>query len=109
VFYTVGRGLYRTSRVFQEAVDALDAVFLQETGESLVNTYGLFDAKTPSKALVDIWPIAITLPAITMLQLALFDTLVHLGIKPDYVIGHSAGETAVMYASGAASREMAME
>jgi acyl transferase domain-containing protein len=105
----VGRGLFKTSRVFQEAVLALDVVFHRATGESLISTYGLFDDITPSRSLDGIWPIAITLPAIAMLQLALFDTLVHLGIKPDYVVGHSAGETAVMYASGASSRKMAME
>jgi acyl transferase domain-containing protein len=105
----VGRGLFKTSRVFQEAVLALDAIFQAEMGESLLSTYGLFDTIAPVKRLDGIWPIAITLPAIAMLQLALFDTLVHLGIKPDYVVGHSAGESVVMYASGASSREMAME
>jgi acyl transferase domain-containing protein len=105
----VGRGLFKTSRIFHDTVLALESVFYRETGESLIHNYGLFDHMVPVKSFDEIWPIAITLPAITMLQLALFDTLVHLGIEPDYVIGHSAGETAVVYASGAASREMAME
>ena len=43
------------------------------------------------------------LPAITMLQLALVDALAAAGVAPDAVIGHSAGETAVLAASGSAS------
>jgi acyl transferase domain-containing protein len=106
---TVGRELFRTSRVFRETVLSLDAVYKNVTGKSLIADYGIFDSSPSPIALGDIWPIAITLPSITMVQIALTETLASLNIKPDYVAGHSAGETAVLYASGIGSKEMAME
>lgn len=51
----------------------------------------------------------VTIPALTMLQIATFDALVSLGMKPTAIVGHSAGETPLLYASGAGSKAMAME
>ncbi|EPQ57833.1 polyketide synthase [Gloeophyllum trabeum ATCC 11539] len=68
-----------------------------------------FDKDPHEDVLGEVWPIAITLPALAMVQIALFDTLVSLAIKPDAVIGHSAGETAMIYASGAGSKALALE
>ncbi|EEB99772.1 hypothetical protein MPER_00465, partial [Moniliophthora perniciosa FA553] len=47
--------------------------------------------------------------SITFFQIALFDLLVYLGLKPDAIVGHSIGETAVLYASGAMPREMVVK
>jgi acyl transferase domain-containing protein len=64
----------------------------------------------PSLKLPDFgWPVTITVSAIAMLQMALFDLLKSVGVVPDAMLGHSAGETAILYASGAGSRAMAME
>lgn len=43
-------------------------------------------------------------PAITALQIALVDLLRSFGVQPSYVFGHSSGEIAAAYASGAISR-----
>src|ERR1700753_790558 len=51
----------------------------------------------------------ITLPAMTIVQIALYDLLLSVGVKPHALIGHSAGETALVYASGAGSKAMALE
>ncbi len=107
----VGRELFKACAPFRESVLALDEVYASVTGHSLITSTGLFangteDAKA---SLGDIWPIAITLPALTLLQLALVDTLAAVGVSPDVVVGHSAGETAVLYASGAASKSAALE
>ncbi|KAI0788157.1 acyl transferase domain-containing protein, partial [Fomes fomentarius] len=96
---------------FRESVLALDKVYASVVGSSLIESTGLFSADstgTPD-ALEDQWPISIVLPALTMLQLALVDTLAAVGVSPDIVIGHSAGETAVLSASGAASKSAALE
>jgi acyl transferase domain-containing protein len=96
--------------VFRESVLESDAIYKNVTGRSLIAAYGLFDEKTHAEEVLgDVWPIAVTLPALTIVQLALFDTLSELGIRPDAVLGHSAGETAVLYASGAASKTAAVE
>ncbi|KAM5543754.1 hypothetical protein V8D89_002371 [Ganoderma adspersum] len=108
--FQMGRDLFRTSAVFRASIIELDKVYKAATGSSLVEL-GLFtetaaDAKDP---LGDPWPIAITLPALTMLQLALVETLAAVGVTPDVVVGHSAGETAVLSASGSGSKELALE
>jgi acyl transferase domain-containing protein len=54
-------------------------------------------------------PISLILPSITAVQCALFDLLCSFGLRPDVLIGHSAGETSLLYASGAGSKEMALE
>lgn len=87
----------------------MDRHFQAVTGYSFIERTGLFAEASSPEALPDVWPIAITLPAIAMVQMAMFDLLKSVGISPDICIGHSAGETAMLYASGAGSREMALE
>jgi acyl transferase domain-containing protein len=107
---TVGRELFRCCVPFRKSILELDVIHERETGESLVRKYGLFDdGVTPESTLGDIWPIHVTLPALTMVQVALVDAFQAIGIQPDVVVGHSAGETAVLYASGAATKEQTLE
>ncbi|KAI0068533.1 polyketide synthase, partial [Artomyces pyxidatus] len=108
--FHMGRELFKTCVVFQDSILEMDEIYRTVTGLSLIQETGLFnDNASPIKNLGDIWPISITLPALTILQIALFDTLLAAGVRPDAVIGHSAGETAVLYASGAAPKAMAVE
>lgn len=51
---------------------------------------------------------AVSQPASTAVQLALVDLLVEFGVVPDAVVGHSSGEIAAAYATGAISFEDAM-
>ena len=51
----------------------------------------------------------ISQPAVTAIQVALVDLLATFSIKPHVVVGHSSGEIAAAYASGAISREEAWE
>ena len=107
----MGRQLFKACAPFRQSILELDKVYASATGVSLIDTTGLFAADLPegTDSLGDPWPIAITLPALTMLQLALVDTLAAVGVRPDAAVGHSAGETAVLYASGAASKAAALE
>ncbi|OCH84204.1 putative polyketide synthase [Obba rivulosa] len=104
----MGRELFETFPAFRDSVREMDDVFKKVTGKSIINDWGLFNGNA-STTLPDTWPISLILPSIAVFQIALFDLLVHLGIKPDIVLGHSAGETAVLYASGAAPKAMAVE
>ncbi|KAI1783602.1 ketoacyl-synt-domain-containing protein [Ganoderma leucocontextum] len=108
-YFHMGRDLFKSCAVFRSSILELDGVHNASTGTSLVEL-GLFTdvPYTSGDPLGDPWPIAITLPALTMLQLALFDTLLAAGVSPDVVVGHSAGETAVLAASGAASKAAAL-
>ncbi|KAF7348024.1 putative polyketide synthase [Mycena sanguinolenta] len=107
---SMGRQLFKTFPAFRESILEMDAVFHRKTNKSVIHEYGLFDSSSSSTfEFPSVWPISLTLPAIAMFQIAMFDLLVHLGVTPDIVLGHSAGETAVLYASGAASKAMAVE
>ncbi|TFK84686.1 ketoacyl-synt-domain-containing protein, partial [Polyporus arcularius HHB13444] len=109
--FHMGRELFRTCAPFRESILELDQVYTSVVGTSLVESTGLFDdsPEHPTDTLGDPWPIAITLPALTMLQLALVEALAAAGVRPDVVVGHSAGETAVLSASGAASNIVALK
>ncbi|KAI0695501.1 polyketide synthase [Cerioporus squamosus] len=111
IVLTVGRDLFRSCAPFRQSILKLDAVYAAVVGASLIESTGLFnDSPTlTTDTLGDPWPIAITLPALTMLQLALVDALAAAGVRPDVVVGHSAGETAVLSASGAASKIVALK
>lgn len=107
----VGKDLYKACIPFRKSILALDKVYASVVGSSLIESTGLFSADFTgtTDALGEPWPMSIVLPALTMLQLALVDTLAVVGVLPDIVIGHSAGETAVLSASGAASKSAALE
>ncbi|KAJ7493888.1 hypothetical protein FB451DRAFT_1491404 [Mycena latifolia] len=111
----MGRQLFAEYPVFRNTVIELDDVFRRIRGVSLIKSTGLFalagsHSSAPTITLSDGgWPVVITACAIAMVQMAMFDLLKSLGIVPYLVLGHSAGETAALYASGAGPKEMAME
>lgn len=108
--FEMGRELFSTCAVFQKSILEMDKIHELSTGYSLIAQTGLFAQRTHSaEALGKVWPIAVTLPALTMLQIATYDSLVSLGMKPTAIVGHSAGETALLYASGAGPKAMAVE
>ncbi|CCM05253.1 uncharacterized protein FIBRA_07463 [Fibroporia radiculosa] len=107
--WNMGRELFKTCAPFRTTVLDLDQVHISATGKSLISDLGLFGETPIADALGAVWPIAVTLPALTVLQIALVDALAELGVKPDVVLGHSAGETAVLYGSGAGGKALAVE
>jgi len=104
----MGQSLFVTSEVFRNTILELDQIYENVTGRSLIKTTGLFDGSLPS-SLPAVWSVEHTLPALCMVQIALFDLLASVGVKPNILVGHSAGETAMLYASGAGSKGMALE
>ncbi|KAF8213913.1 hypothetical protein K438DRAFT_1902128 [Mycena galopus ATCC 62051] len=107
--FNMGRQLFRNFAAFRASILRMDKVYHSITGQSLVDDFGLFDDVTPKIVLPDIWPIAITQPALIILEMALYDLFALHSVFPDIVVAHSAGETAMLYASGAISQEMAVE
>ncbi|THU94298.1 hypothetical protein K435DRAFT_966925 [Dendrothele bispora CBS 962.96] len=107
----MGRQLFAHHPIFRSSILSLDSHYQSVTGHSLIARTGLFSSSPhiqPS-TLPDIWPIEVTLPAIAMVQLALIDLLGDWGVRPDAVVGHSAGETTMLYACGAGGKGMALE
>ena len=104
----MGQSLFATSEVFKNTILELDQVYEDVTGHSLIKTTGLFDSSF-SSSLPAIWSVEHVLPALCMVQIGLVDLLASVGVKPNIVVGQSAGETAVLYASGAGPKAMAVE
>ena len=105
---SMGRRLFYAYHSFRQTVLEMDAIYRSSVGMSLVESTGLFQGSA-SKIPEGIWSAEITLPAMTIVQIALYDLLLSIGVKPHALIGHSAGETALIYASGAGSKAMALE
>ncbi|KAL4401619.1 fatty acid synthase [Malassezia pachydermatis] len=107
----MGRHLYVRFKAFRESVNESFAIVKKFHDKNFEEEYGLFNpdaeghvAKTESGG----WTVECIVIAITIFQIALFDLWVDLGVKPDVVMGHSVGEIAAMYASGALSHEKAI-
>ncbi|KAF8161949.1 hypothetical protein K438DRAFT_2070439 [Mycena galopus ATCC 62051] len=107
--FQMGRQLFKQYSTFRESIERMDGVYKAATGLSLMAETGLFADNPTAQPLPEIWPIIFTFPALCMLQMALVDLFASFGIVPDIVVGHSAGETAMTYASGAASQTMALQ
>jgi fatty acid synthase, animal type len=104
-----GRDLMAAYSAFRESVYACDKVHQEYTGKSFLQETGLFVADAPKSSILStnvLWPASVISVAITFFQIALFDLITSLGIKPDAIVGHSIGETAVLYASGAMPRDV---
>ncbi|GJJ15309.1 Type I Iterative PKS [Clathrus columnatus] len=103
----MGYQLFSKYPIFRRSVYECDKAFHAVTGSSLLKDYGFFSGPAISDQIH--WHTNISLPLLTTFQIALFDLLCSFGIKPDAVVSHSAGESAVLYTSGAGSKEMAVQ
>ncbi|KAJ7642832.1 hypothetical protein B0H17DRAFT_1148728 [Mycena rosella] len=110
-YLEMGRQLFAEYPVFRNTILELDDVYRRVTGASLMELTGLFvPSAAPTITLPDFgWPTILAASAVAMVQIAMCDLLKSVGIVPDMVLGHSAGETAAVYASGAGPKAMAME
>ncbi|KAL0572907.1 hypothetical protein V5O48_009054 [Marasmius crinis-equi] len=104
-----GRDLFAKYSVFRNSILASDKIHAEYTGKSFLESTGLFLPSPPKDSVLAkslSWPADAISISIAFFQIALFDLLGYLGLKPDAILGHSIGETAVLYASGAMPREM---
>ncbi|CCM00451.1 uncharacterized protein FIBRA_02483 [Fibroporia radiculosa] len=107
-----GRDLMAAYPAFRDSILACDKVYSAYVGESFISKTGLFMQDHTQKNPLEkspIWPAEVISVSIAFFQIAMFDLLIALGIRPTALVGHSLGETAVLYASGAASREMTVK
>ena len=102
-WYGMGSGLMKTSSAFRNSLE-LSNVILKKLGAS----WDLIDELTRNELSSQIDQSSIGQPASTAIQVALVDFLADLQVKPKAVIGHSSGEIAAAYASGAISQEAAI-
>ena len=91
-----GRALYDAGPVFRRVIDTVEAHWREHSDFSLREA--CFSA--PQEALNEV---RLAQPVIFMLQCALVEWFRTWGVHPDCVVGHSSGEVAAAYASGALS------
>ena len=91
-----GRGLYDADPVFRRVIDAVEDHWREHSSVSLRDA--CFNA--PQEELDEV---RLAQPAIFMIQCALFELFKTWGVHPECVVGHSSGEVAAAYASGALS------
>lgn len=106
----MGHQLFQQYPVFRNTVLELDDIHQKVMGYSFLKATGLFSREiADSRVLQRKWPVILTLPALVMVHIGIFELLKSMGVVPDCLLGHSAGETALVYASGAGPKSMAME
>ena len=91
-----GRALYHADPVFRRVVDAIEEEWRKHSASSLRDACFFASQEELNE-------VRLAQPAIFMLQCALVELLSTWGIQPDCVVGHSSGEVAAAYASGALS------
>ena len=98
----MGKELYECQPVYRAFVDRADEIFETISGWSILAE---MQKRESDSRMADT---TIAQPANFILQAGLFELYLSFGIKPDVVTGHSVGEVAAAYASGALSLEDAL-
>ncbi|AEI43015.1 polyketide synthase PksE [Paenibacillus mucilaginosus KNP414] len=96
-WWAMGQQLYREDGIFREAADRCDEAFRKASGWSILEAM----LKPQEESRMEETEIA--QPANFVLQVALAALLEARGIRPKAIVGHSAGEAAAAYVSGALS------
>lgn len=105
-WYGMGREL-AVFPVFRESIMTADSFLCKELGSTWSAANILLSSDDHSHSTVSLAEPRIAQPLCTILQIALVEVLRSLGISPSAVVGHSSGEIAAAYATGAITRESA--
>ena len=105
---SMGKRLFHAYHTFRRTVLEMDAIYKSLVGVPLVESTSLF-RESPTKIPEGILTVEITLPVLTIVQIALYGVLVSVEANRRALIGHSADETASIYASGVGSKTMALD
>jgi acyl transferase domain-containing protein/NADPH:quinone reductase-like Zn-dependent oxidoreductase/NADP-dependent 3-hydroxy acid dehydrogenase YdfG/acyl carrier protein len=101
-WWAMGQELLKTQPVFRETMEKCDQLFKKLAGWSLIEEMSV------SEDVSKMNETRLAQPANFIIQAGLSALWKHWGIEPDAVVGHSVGEVASAYASGALSLEDAI-
>lgn len=102
-WWGMGQSLLKQEPVFQKAVEEVDELFRQYAGWSLLEA---MKADEESSRMAET---EVAQPANFALQVGLAALFRSLGVEPDGIIGHSAGEVAAAYVAGMMSLDEAVK
>ncbi|QQZ64467.1 acyltransferase domain-containing protein (plasmid) [Paenibacillus sonchi] len=100
-YYHMGRCLYNQQPVFREWMQTLDRVACDMLGVSLIQI--IYDDAKPKRNAFE--RLQYTHPALYMVQFSLAQVLIEQGLRPDFVLGTSLGETVAAAVAGATAPE----
>ncbi len=103
-WFAMGRELLNTDQTFRDTIEEIDAN-LKSQGWLATDNSSLISELMRSESETRINRTHIVQPALFALQVGLARIWQRLGIHPDMVVGHSIGEVAAAYMSGALSIE----
>lgn len=103
-WYAMGRELLPCTSVFRDSIST-SSELLEHWGTSWSLHQELLKNDEHSRLSES----ELAQPATTAIQIALVDLLLHVGITPRRVCGHSSGEIGAAYAAGALSHESALK
>ncbi len=103
-YYFMGLSLYRENLVFRKTINYLDELVKSISGYSVLSA--IYDQTKLITEKLD--NLAITHPAIFMIQYAMVKTLESLDIFPDIVLGYSLGEYSALTTAGVINPEEAL-
>lgn len=101
-WWAMGRQLLKNEQVFRETLEQCDSQITK------LGDWSLIEELTAEESCSRMGVTSIAQPAIFSLQVALAALWRSWGIEPDVVVGHSVGEVAAAYVSGALSFEDAV-
>jgi len=101
-WWGMGRQLFETEPLFREWIEKLDGMLSRHADWSLIKEL----KKTEKTSRISDTNIA--QPAIFAIQIALYEMWKAMGVEPGAVVGHSIGEVAAGYASGALTLDQAV-
>lgn len=99
----MGLQLMRQEPVFRKWMETIDALFVRLAGWSLLSELRKDDAESKVNNTV------IVQAAVMAIQIALVKLYEHYGIRPAGIVGHSIGEVAAAFASGALTLKQAVQ
>ena len=99
----MGQALFEQSEVFRRSIEEVDGILRDYAPFSLLPYF------TQTASPLDLDRTELVQPLIFALQVGLVRMLMSLGVKPAAVVGHSLGEIAAVWASGALELEQAVK
>ncbi|MEM9675211.1 MAG: SDR family NAD(P)-dependent oxidoreductase [Bacteroidota bacterium] len=102
-WYAMGQQLIQTSPVFRKVIEQIDQQFRQ------LADWSLLEEMSRDEATSRVSETRIAQPAIMAVQIGLTELWKSWGVNPEGCVGHSIGEVAAAYASGALTLAQAVE